>query len=357
MANEMSISLTNMREMMAFINEAVQNEPLILNEVFKQKQGHNVSNTVDYLVTERNNGVASFTSEGSREPKEAKRSDRTAKSFTIPRSWEAMTIDVNELENINAIGNIYGSLDAKVKAQSEYTAGLLTELQDRKMLLWELCGAQALTKGKIEASQKTMNSEFEFEFDFGFDNNNYAKANALWTSPNAKITADIRKAQTMIRQNTGLSPDLILMGSKAAEAFLENSLVLKQLEATNAKYGVVDLTNKGTIGGTIISPNYLGCKVYEYDQLYTAPDGKTVTSIFPEDAVVVVATASKGNIMHRGVIKRVNNNAQSNNTYVDDFYVNSFVNQYNTVMSLECEARQIPMLHQPKAVVNITNIL
>lgn len=352
MADVMSLSLTNMREMMAFINEEVQNETLILSKVFKQKIGHNISNTVDYTLTDRNTTVASFTPVNAREPKEAGRANPTARSFTIPRSWEAVTIDVNELNNVNAIGNIYGSVESQKKAQADYVANILTGLQDRKMMLWELCGAMALTKGKIEATKEMLNSDHDFVFDFEFDNGNYVKVKSKWNTEDAKIITDIRKAKTMIRQNTGLNADLILMGSKASEVFIENTLVAKQLDSQRANPGGIDLTNQGSM----ISPNFLGCEVYEYDQLYTTANGAS-KSIFPEDAVVVVASKSKGNIMHRGVIQRINSKARSNNTFIDDFYVNTLVNPYDTVMSVECEARQIPMLHQPKAVVNITNIL
>ena len=353
---DLNFNIFNQRSMMDYINLFPKKEPLLIEKVFKIRKDHNNSNIVDYRVIEKSNAIATFVSEDSMQPAQVRSGRQVAKSFEIPRTWESKIFPVNDLKNINEIGNVYGSAEAKALAEQEYIASELEEFNDRITSLYELCGAQAISSGKIDTSIDMLNSKFDFVFDFGFTESNFVSAKAKWDATGANPITDIRNARTRIRQATGLSADIILMGSEVARAFLANKEVRETLNASNFRIGAIEGNIPGTAGGIQIATQFEGCQIFEYDQTFIDAKGKE-TSIFPTNGISVIASSSKGNIMHRGVIERIDPQTRVSRKYIDQYYINSNVDRYNTTLELECESRRIPMIHQAGAITNITGAI
>ncbi len=352
----LELNLNSQRSLMEYMNLATPVEPLLLNKVFNTRKEHNVSNYVDYYTIDRLNRSAKFSANESEEPYQVKKANaRRRISFEIPRTWESKLFTLAELRNINDIGNLYGSSEVKARAEQDFIASELEDLQDRVIALYEVCAAQAITTGKIDTSVTDVNSQFEFYFDFSFTEKNTLTVANKWNMANSNPVADINKAKSIVRRATNINPDIVIMGSKAAEYFVNHKSVYDALDKNNLRVGAIDLTAQGTSSGNLISANFLGCQIYEYDQTFVNNQGKEI-EIFPANAVVVIASKSKGNILHRGVIERNDPVKHITKRFIDDYYVAYHNNIYNTNTELECESRRIPMIHQPEAFVNLANI-
>lgn len=136
-----------------------------------------------------------------------------------------------------------------------------------------------------------------------------------WTNASADIIGDIAAIASSLKRR-GLPATDVVMGSAAADAFLNNEKIQKLLDNRNYNIGEIDPTEgypEAVFLGVI---NCKGHKMnfIEYAGTYEAEDGTTKTYINPNDIIV---TAPACGVTNYGAITQIDYGSSDFTTYAE----------------------------------------
>lgn len=117
---------------------------------------------------------------------------------------------------------------------------------------------------------------------------------AKWGASAAKITSNIREWRRLINRATGLTADIGLLGYEAADAFLNDADVKKNLDTNNFRAGALDISGLDYLG------KYNGVNWYERSEQYTNSLGNDVEFIDSKSCILHASAAEK--TMHWGPV-------------------------------------------------------
>lgn len=110
---------------------------------------------------------------------------------------------------------------------------------------------------------------------------------ARWGQSGAKIPSDIRKWKRVINRATGYNANLMLLGCEAADAFLDDAAIMKQLDNNNFRAGAISIEGAGYLG------RYAGMDVYELSEQYIIPGTTDKMEFINSKSAILHATASE----------------------------------------------------------------
>ncbi|MBL7998266.1 MAG: major capsid protein [Candidatus Kapabacteria bacterium] len=156
----------------------------------------------------------------------------------------------------------------------------------------ELMIAQLLY-GSMDVSGDNVN----YKIDLGMPTANkpVKTGTARWGQSAAQIAKDIRAWKRVISSATGYSANVMLLGSEAADAFLDDASVMKQLNNNNYRAGAL------TIEGLDYLGRYAGLDVYERSEQYIVPGTSDAAAFIDPKSAILHATASEKR-MHWGSV-------------------------------------------------------
>lgn len=200
------------------------------------------------------------------------------------------------------------TLAEKVLGESEWNSGLsaderaakiaatdLMELQDSLYRKEEYMCARVKQDGKLDTGSGIV--------DYGFGNIETLSGNAQWKAGTDILGALQKKAREL--RKSGTNPDMLILGTKAAEALMGNT-AFKELLKEQAGY-IVDPHNDLEDG-----VNYL-CKVrvpglyldvYEYNEYYNDPVTGELVAVMDE-ATAILQSSRESNYMLYGAVNYV----------------------------------------------------
>lgn len=337
------------RSLDEYVNLRVPIETFMLSKVFTTHRGH-ATDTVDYEEYSYTNRRAKMIDPDATEPKQIKKSTKKKlRTYTIPRTFESRVFSAKEIDDMAPAGNLYGSQEARNKYAQDIIADEVEDLQDRVVNLQESLACEAILTGK----QTITDDGYEYNYDYGFeDGKQLFTVSTKWTASAGNPITDIKGMKAKIRKACGMNPDLLVVGSAVAKIMLENDKVLKYLDNLNTKVGTIDLNtmNEMSSMAELLSPNFLGMKWYEYNQQYTN-DSNQLVDMMPENGFAMIATKSKGFILHKGVIYRLDEKGRKI-PMSQDYYLTSDLNKRRNGLSWELEQKSIPMIHDKGAVIS-----
>ncbi|MEN8702492.1 major capsid protein [Bacillus infantis] len=143
--------------------------------------------------------------------------------------------------------------------------------------------------------------------DFDFTNKITLSGSDLWSAETSDPLKDLANYRLSIIQKSGINPDMVIMSSDVAAAFIGHPKILKALENRRINLANIDpkiLANGVTYHGTITQ---LGLDLYSYDDWYYDDIDKTEKPMVPEGTLAMVSTRSKFSTHYGGVTIMVNN--------------------------------------------------
>ena len=118
---------------------------------------------------------------------------RNVQQFKIPRTFEKLVFEAQELADYRALGSLYeGNPTAIAAMKNQWVMDNIERLKDRVIRRREWMAIQAITTGHIVVSEDNIN----FDYDFGFTSDNLITldSNGKWnaTTPAPAIVASIK---------------------------------------------------------------------------------------------------------------------------------------------------------------------
>ena len=206
----------------------------------------------------------------------------------------------------------------------------------------EWMAVNAIVNGKIAVVGDGVNEEI----DFGLTNKVTLTGTARW----GQSAGDpLKNLQTWHRQtliNGFKNCDMVIMGSAALDAFLEDAKVQKVLDNRRIDLGLIqpkDLPNGVSYVGHLSKPNV---DIYEYTEVYlddwTDPTAPETKPLIPTNAVVMISSESNF-VMAYGACTYIEDSTQQWVTAEAARVLRSYIEHHPDRRMIELQAHPLPI--------------
>lgn len=230
----------------------------------------------------------------------------------------------------------------------------LADLMDTIDRREEWMAAQALDLGKITMTIKGESADKTVEVDFimAATHKITLTGTDLWTDAASKPLAKLASISTIIKKDSGISPNVLVLGSDAAAAFVENANVLKYLDLRSVDIGRIvpaELPEGVTYIGSIRYPG-LFVDVYSYDEWYEDETSSVLTPMVPAKKAWLGSTRT-ANTTQYAVIQDME--AIEGGLAAVSRFPKSWTTKDPGVRWLMVQAAPLPTMKQPDAFASI----
>lgn len=230
----------------------------------------------------------------------------------------------------------------------------LSDLMDSIDRREEWMAANALDLGKITMTIKGETADKIVEVDFLMSATHKITLTTtdLWTDAASKPLAKLSSVATIIRKDSGVSPNILVLGSDAAAAFIENANVLKYLDLRAVDMGeikVMELPEGVTYIGRIRYPG-LFVDVYSYEEFYEDETSGVLTPMVPAKKAWLGSTRTANSTQY-AVIQDME--AIEGGQAAVSRFPKSWTTKDPSVRWLMVQAAPLPTLKQPDAFASI----
>jgi hypothetical protein len=175
----------------------------------------------------------------------------------------------------------------------------LMDMVDRRE---EWMAAMALDLGKITMKIKGETSDKTVTVDFLMAGNHKITlaGAALWSASTSDPIGDLRAWASQIRQDSGINPVAVVMGTDAATAFIANPTVQKTMNMLKVNMGQINpqmLPNGVSYLGNISAPG-LSVDVYTYEEWFLDEDAGTESPMVPAKKVWMGSPKTANRTLH-----------------------------------------------------------
>lgn len=343
-----NIDIFEYRSLTTAINKIKSPEPFLLDKIFKTKQSH-VADKIDIEIMEGSAKLAAFANQNEGAHL-VNKGTRTVKTISLPRTYEKKVFNASELQSFKPLGDIYaGSAAERAQGANEMVLTELDELKARALRRREQMAAEALSTGAISVDQENIN----FSVDYEFVNTKQLitlSGAAKWDAGTAPdIGKQMKGYKRDIMRACGVSPNIAILGSSAADLFVSNAEIKKQLDNLNYKIGALDLTGEAGTAAIFLGRLY-GIDFYEYNQQYLNSSG-VATDMIAATKCILIAQSSAFRL-HYGPMYRIENGNLK--VYTSEMLVESKTNDDKTILEWKAEQKSLPTIHDPGAVISLT---
>lgn len=230
----------------------------------------------------------------------------------------------------------------------------LSDLMDAIDRREEWMAANALDLGKITMTIKgeTADKTVEVDFLMAATHKITLTNTDLWTDAASKPLAKLASIGTIIRKDSGISPNVLVLGADAAAAFVENANVLKYLDLRAVDIGQIvpaELPEGVTYIGRLRYPG-LFVDVYAYDEWYEHEDTGVLTPMVPAKKAWLGSTRTANSTQY-AVIQDME--AIEGGLAAVSRFPKSWTTKDPSVRWLMVQAAPLPTLKQPDAFASI----
>jgi len=247
-----------------------------------------------------------------------------------------------------------GGRTPEMRAQ-EQLAKDLGELYDMVTRREEWMAAQALTTGQVVMTIKGETTDQTVTVDFQMDSNHKVTLTGtdLWSDAGSDPLGDLATWARKCRQDSGLSPTDVLMGSDAAEAFIKNTAVDKELNNRRIDTGMIvpeNLPNGVAYLGRIDRPG-VSVDLWTYDEWFVDEETGLEGSAIPANKVVMGSRRAQNSKLW-GAIQDMD--AFDSGLVAANRFPKSWVTKDPSVRWLMVQSAPLMALNQPDAFVIAT---
>jgi hypothetical protein len=158
----------------------------------------------------------------------------------------------------------------------------------------ELQASQALFDGKVEIHDQAGNdvvADIDFQRSETHTVDLTATGQVSWDESGATPLKDIRTWKRLIAQDAGVGADICILGSDAADEFLENADVRAVLDNRNVHIGSLEMEAQEL--GVVYIGTIEGVAYYAYDEWYVNPSTGTETALVPAKKALLGSTRAR----------------------------------------------------------------
>lgn len=194
---------------------------------------------------------------------------RTEK-FKAPRLAPQRPITIDDISSRLA-GESLVSTQTPQQRQQKLLATDLIDLNDAIVRRKEWMAAQVLFNGKVVLqgyADANGDKTIEQEIDYDFTQTETLSGTDLWTNAASDPYDDLSVWRKKVLKETGLAPNIAILGEEAASALLNHEGFLKKFDRHSASFGKIEpsvqsdaITFLGKLPG-------LGLELYTYDDWY-----------------------------------------------------------------------------------------
>lgn len=238
-------------------------------------------------------------------------------------------------EDINKRGmgeNLYSTRTPEERAK-ELLANDMIELDDYITRREEWMCREVLFTGKVVMSGEG----FEQQIDFDFSNKSVLTGDALWNDPDSDPIMKLREIRLSIIKESGKAPNIAVLASDAAEAFLKHPKVQAYFDKKNISMGVIEPSIKDDAITFLCKIPYLGMEIYSYDEWYLDDAGNEQPMV-PAGNVLVASTGMNKRLY--GAVTQIE--SEQFVTIEGERIPKSWVDKDNEVRKLRITSRPLP---------------
>lgn len=254
------------------------------------------------------------------------------RTLKTPKIAPERVITTDDIKTRSMGENIY-SQKTPADRESELLATDLIELDEYITRREEWMCREVLYNGKIIIS----GDGFEQQVDYSFTNKEVLAGTALWNTSTGTPIKDLKRWRRAVIQKTGKAPNICVMASDVADAFIENEEVKTLLDKFRYTIATVEPTIEDdaiTFIGKIPS---LGLEIYSYDEWYL-DDQNDEQPIVPNGTVLL---GSRGmNRIVYGAVTQMDNGGFV--TYDGNRVPKSWIDEQNEVRKVRITSRPLP---------------
>ena len=254
------------------------------------------------------------------------------------------------------------TLAQKLLGESEWNSGLtpedraakiaaqdIIELQDTIWRREEFMCARVKQDGKLTIKGRGVNQVV----DYGFENVVTLDASDRWT-PTLDIMGQLKNIASEMRKD-GVNPDMLILGSSAADMLLKNERFLKLLDNRRVEIGEIkpgELENGIGYLGRMIVPGAI-FDLYTYEEWY--PDttdldenGEPKLKPLVDPETVIIQSSREKNSMLYGVITHIDKGGNFV-THMEQYVPRRWWTENPSQKFVEISSRPLPMPHDLKS--------
>lgn len=258
-------------------------------------------------------------------------------SITTPKLAPERIMTIDDIVKRGLGEGIYSRKTPEERAV-ELFAEDLRELEKAIVDRTEWLAREVLFNGKINVV--IPKDGIDVSVDFGFENKTILAGSLLWSETSANPVQDLKEWRRNVIKKTGNAPNVCIMGSETADAFISNSFVIKAMDVLNMKNIVVEprvVNSALTFLGRIAE---LDLDIYSYDEWFIN-DGGDEESMVPYGHVLLADSKGIGSVEY-GAVTQIEDGGEFI-TYEAEIVPKQWSDKKNNIKMLRLTSRPVPL--------------
>jgi hypothetical protein len=255
-------------------------------------------------------------------------------TYKVPKIAPERLITMDDINTRTAGESLY-SLKTPAQRAAELLISDLMELDEMIVRREEWMCREVLFNGKV-----TMKDEgLEQVVDYQFTNKEILAGDARWTEATSKPLENLKKWRLKVIKDTGKAPDIVVMESSVAEAFIRNPEVKELLDLQRLNVGSIEPSVRSeavTFYGKI---NSLNLEIYSYDEWYYDEETKQDQPMVPVGHILMANRGSNKRLY--GAVTQVEDTGFV--TYESTRVPKSWIDKNNEVRKVRLSSRPLPV--------------
>lgn len=332
--------INNSRSLTAGINAFETAPSFALKNIFKSVERH-ATDIIDWEEWSRSSKLASFVGDAD-EPVLSSKGTGKVYTVKIPKTSNMKLFTAKELatyKRLSEVGYVQ-NVQSRLTSQAQYIQDELKSEQLAVMRTREYLAMKLLVEGTVTVNGQLITMNYEA------NKQTFTLASgSKWTDTSVNPLTSLDTYKKTISKRSNATPNICIMGSTAAVAFLNNSLVMAALDTNNLRTGALDLTQGITEGSVNYLGHMRGMSFYEY--IGTYDNAGSATDIMDPAKIVMLSTDDSFRL-HHAPIEKVDG------IFIDDIYVRTATDTYGNWKSWVIEQKSLPIVHNKSLVISAT---
>lgn len=247
---------------------------------------------------------------------------------------------------------IFPTVEAQSNAMAEYMAS------EFEMLMDDIMNSEEWLAANILRGTVSYTSQDEVAFDITLPraaaNNITLTGSDLWDTTTAKIRKDFLTAMQVINDAVSLNVTDVILGSAAAEAFLDNAEVRAILDVRRMATGTPDLTNQidPETGALFLGEYVHGIKIWRYARTVSV-NGVSEDLIRPDYAEFIANSPAAQFVTYYGAIEDMDAIGENGEVLQSPRFSKSWIEKDPSRRMLLVESNPLPYLRRPDSTLSM----
>lgn len=287
------ISVYDQRAMLRALEIMPRYKTFLRDMFFKNVQLFNAPN-VDIDIRSRQYTTALYTSPNG-EPHVSKRTGFVTKTYKPPYIKESRILSASDVMGVRGFGETPYNYSSNSARAMELVRQDLIDCDKSIGIAEEVQAAQIMFTGAVTFPSETSVVAFD-GIDFGMKATHQVDTmSTYWNESGSDPLKDLRDWRELISADSGVYPNVMILGKNAYEALRGNSKLIdsQKISSIGADYGMMtikEVQDQVTYYGRLMDA---GCDMYGYGATYIEPKTGAVTPFVPDDYILLANTNAR----------------------------------------------------------------